>query len=81
MVVGLILSRYRTADKLNDVAVVESMLLAFILCYSLLFTVIEPLRASIKAIYVSFAQHPHSLSQSFPLIFHRLSRISEANMV
>ena len=37
----------------------------------------EPLRASIKAVYVSFAQHPQSLSQAFPLLYHRLSRISE----
>jgi hypothetical protein len=41
----------------------------------------EPLRASIKAVYVCFAQHPQSLSQAFPLIYHRLSRISQANTV
>lgn len=81
MFMGLILVHHRAADKLRDGTIVQSMLLAFILCYSLLFTVMEPLRASIKAIYVCFAQHPHSLSQSFPLIFHRLSRISEANLV
>jgi hypothetical protein len=79
IVVGSILSHQRT-DNLTDAALVQSMLLAFIFCYTLLFTVMEPLRASIKAIYVCFAQHPQSLSQAFPLIFHRLSRISEANV-
>ena len=46
------------------------------MCYLILSTLIEPLRASIKAVYVSFAQHPESFSLAFPLVFHRLSRIS-----
>jgi hypothetical protein len=79
VVVASILLHHRS-DNLTDVALVQSMLLAFIFCYTLLFTVMEPLRASIKAIYVCFAQHPQSLSQAFPLIFHRLNRISEANV-
>ena len=78
---GLILDHHQIADHLSDKTVVQSMLLAFILCYVMLFTVMEPLRAAIKAIYVCFAQHPESLSQAFPLIFHRLTRISEANLV
>jgi len=58
--------------------IAENVLLSFILDYTLIFTVMEPLRAAIKAVYVSFAQHPQSLSQAFPLIFHRLSRLSES---
>mmetsp|Transcript_8322 Transcript_8322/g.19302 ORF Transcript_8322/g.19302 Transcript_8322/m.19302 type:complete len:422 (-) Transcript_8322:400-1665(-) len=81
MFIGLILVHHQSNDKMGDTTVAQSMLLAFIMCYTLLFTVMEPLRAAIKAIYVCFAQHPRSLSQSFPLIFHRLSRISEANLV
>lgn len=81
MFMGLILTHHRSSDGLTDVSIVQSMLLAFVLCYTLLFTVMEPLRASIKAIYVCFAQHPQSLSHTYPLIFHRLSRISEANLV
>lgn len=81
ILMGLVLTRHRTSDGLTDVSILQSSLLTFILCYSLLFTVMEPLRASIKAIYVCFAQHPQSLSNTYPLIFHRLSRISEANLV
>lgn len=80
IIVGTIVS-HRRPENVSDEAIVQSMLLAFIFCYTLLFTVMEPLRASIKAIYVCFAEHPQSLSQAFPLIFHRLSRISEANLV
>ena len=80
IIVGTIVSQ-RRPENLADEAIVQSMLLAFVFCYTLLFTVMEPLRASIKAIYVCFAEHPQSLSQAFPLIFHRLSRISEANLV
>jgi hypothetical protein len=78
---GLILDHHQVADHLSDTMVVQSMLLAFLFCYVILFTVLEPLRAAIKAVYVCFAQHPESLSQAFPLIFHRLTRISEANLV
>lgn len=53
-----------------------NLLLSFYLSYTVLFAALEPLRASIKAVYVSFAQHPDSLSAAFPLIYHRLSRLS-----
>lgn len=75
----LVHQRNRNAPDVPDSAVVVDMLLAFVFCYTLIFTVMEPLRASIKAVYVSFGQHPQSLSQSFPLIFHRLSRMSRSN--
>jgi hypothetical protein len=77
----VLLHQRKTSDEeISDLEVVENMLLAFIISYTLIFTVMEPLRASIKAVYVSFAQHPRSLSQAFPLIFHRLSRLSESNV-
>mmetsp|Transcript_10666 Transcript_10666/g.14290 ORF Transcript_10666/g.14290 Transcript_10666/m.14290 type:complete len:494 (-) Transcript_10666:578-2059(-) len=82
---GIFASNHRgikgSEDHLSDAALCEMMLLVYIMCYTVMYTVMEPLRASIKAIYVCFAQHPQSLSQAFPLIFHRLSRISEANLV
>lgn len=78
LITGYVLAHQR-GDGITDWQVAETLLLSFILSYTLLFTVMEPLRASIKAVYVSFAQHPRSLSQAFPLIFHRLSRLSESN--
>jgi hypothetical protein len=77
---NLLLHQRKNYDDVDDVAVVENMLVAFILSYTLIFTVMEPLRASIKAVYVSFAQSPRSISQAFPLIFHRLCRLSESNL-
>jgi len=78
---GIILIHHRNKSSPNtgDTVVAMDMLLAFILCYSLIFTVMEPLRAGIKAVYVSFAEHPQSLSQTYPLIFRRMSRMSESN--
>lgn len=76
----LVHQRNRNHTGISDSAIFWDMALAFILCYTLIFTIMEPLRASIKAVYVSFAQHPESLSQSFPLIFHRLSRMSQTNL-
>jgi len=76
----LVHQRNKNHPEVNDSAVFVDMLLAFIFCYTLIFTVMEPLRASIKAVYVSFAQHPQALSQAFPLIYHRLSRMSQSNL-
>ena len=72
--------RNRNSPDVPDSAIVLDMLMAFFFCYTLIFTVMEPLRASIKAVYVCFAQHPESLSQAFPLIYHRLSRMSQSNL-
>ena len=76
----LVHQRNRSHSDVSDTAIVLDMLLAFVFCYTLVFTVMEPLRAGIKAVYVSFAEHPQSLSQAYPLIFHRLSRMSASNM-
>lgn len=72
---------YRRTGEGSDVVICETMIISYIMCYTILFTVMEPLRASISAVYVCFAQHPQSLSQAFPLVYHRLSRISEDNAV
>ena len=82
LITGHFAQRERVANDYDatDLDVVKNMLLAFILSYTLLFTVMEPLRAAIKAIYVSFAQNPRSLSHAYPLIYHRLTRLSEANL-
>jgi hypothetical protein len=79
---GVLLTHQRNRNSIPvpDSAIVLDMLMAFYFCYTLIFTVMEPLRASIKAVYVCFAQHPESLSQAFPLIFHRLTRMSQSNL-
>ncbi len=76
----LVHQRNRNNPDVADSAVALDMVIAFYFCYTLIFTVMEPLRASIKAVYVCFAQHPEALSQAFPLIFHRLSRMSQSNV-
>ena len=76
----LVHQRNRNDPNVADSAVALDMVIAFFFCYTLIFTVMEPLRASIKAVYVCFAQHPEALSQAFPLIFHRLSRMSQSNV-
>ena len=72
--------RNRNDPGVPDSAVALDMVIAFLFCYTLIFTAMEPLRASIKAVYVCFAQHPEALSNAFPLIFHRLSRMSQSNL-
>jgi len=76
----LVHQRNRNDPGVPDSAVALDMVIAFFFCYTLIFTAMEPLRASIKAVYVCFAQHPEALSQAFPLIFHRLSRMSQSNL-
>jgi len=76
----LVHQRDRNDPGIPDSAVALDMVIAFFFCYTLIFTAMEPLRASIKAVYVCFAQHPEALSQAFPLIFRRLSRMSQSNV-
>mmetsp|Transcript_16845 Transcript_16845/g.27374 ORF Transcript_16845/g.27374 Transcript_16845/m.27374 type:complete len:102 (+) Transcript_16845:2333-2638(+) len=84
MIFGMLLVTHRNSfsssgDPLGDASLLEVLLFSYVLCYTILFTALEPLRAAIKAVYVCFAEHPLSLSQAFPLIYQRLSRISEAS--
>ncbi len=70
------------SDKKTDITICEIMVMTFVMCYVLIYTMMEPLRASIKAVYVCFAQNHQSLSQAFPILYHRLDRMSnERNMV
>jgi uncharacterized membrane protein YozB (DUF420 family) len=78
VIVGVTLSHHR--GYLSDTVLCDTMVISFLMSYVILFTTMEPLRASIKALYVCFAQYPASLSQAFPLVYHRLVRISEENM-
>jgi hypothetical protein len=81
MIFGVFLVIHRdsfASNPLSDISLFEILLVAYMLCHTILFTAMEPLRSAIKAVYVCFAEHPLSLSQAFPLIYQRLSRISEA---
>ena len=62
----------------KDASLLEVLLFSYVLCYTIIFTALEPLRAVIKAVYICFVEHPSSLSQAFPLIYQRLRRISDA---
>lgn len=82
MLFGIVLVFHRNSfasNPLADVSLLEILLVAYMLCHTILFTAMEPLRSAIKSVYVCFAEHPLSLSQAFPLIYQRLSRISEAS--
>ena len=71
-----LLSSHHLTRRLSDANVCEIMVVEYVLCYSVVHTLLEPLRASIKTVYVMFAQCPESLSQTFPLVYQRLQRIS-----
>lgn len=82
MFFGLILAIHQetfASTPLADASLFKILLVAYILCHTILCTATEPLRSAIKAVFVCFAEHPLSLSQAFPLIYQRLSRISEAS--
>ena len=65
-------------DKnLNDLEVCEIMVASYIMSYIILFTIMEPLRSGVKAVYICFAQHPQSLAEAFPLVYQRLRRLSD----
>lgn len=57
---------------------ISDTFISFIICFTLVQTVMEPLRAAVKTAYVAFAHNPQCLGQVYPLIYHRLNRIAEA---
>jgi len=61
----------------NNHQVAAILLICFVQTYVVLFTVLEGVRASVKAIYVCYAESPAALSQEYPTIFHRLARVVE----
>jgi len=65
----------RTPDN-NHTVVCEIMVTTFAMSYVLIYTMMEPLQASTKAVYVCFAQNHQSLSHAFPILYHRLARMS-----
>lgn len=79
LLTGSLAAHQKRPPAVTDWHMAENLLVAFVLAYTLIMTVMEPLRAAIKASYVAFAQHPQSLSQAFPLIYHRLTRLSSSN--
>jgi hypothetical protein len=72
----LLLHQRKSHSEISDIQIVETMLMSFIFSYTLVFTAFEPLRAGIKASYVSFAHCPQCFLKTYPLIYHRLSRLS-----
>jgi len=62
---------------LTDVSICIIMACCYVMSFILCQTTLEIVKSSIKTVYVCFAQFPASLHNSFPLIYHRLMRISE----
>jgi len=74
---------FPTADN-DHMIICEIMVTSFIMCYTLIYTMMEPLQASIKALYICFAQNHVTLSQAFPIVYRRLQRMTnerESNMI
>jgi len=62
---------------LTDMSICIIMACCYVMSFILCQTTLEIVRSSIKTVYVCFAQFPGCLHNSFPLIYHRLMRISE----
>jgi hypothetical protein len=65
----------------NDHQVACVLLICFAQSYLLLFTAIEGLRSAVKTIYVCYAENPVMISQAYPIIYHRLSRVVEEHSI
>ena len=63
---------------ITELHVAETMFLSYMYSYTLLHTAFEPIRAAIQASYIAFAQNPQCFLHTYPLIYHRLSRLSSA---
>lgn len=58
----------------NRSVIFEAIVVIYIMCYVLVYTMMEPLQSSIRALYVCFTQNEEILKQAFPLVYSRLNR-------
>jgi uncharacterized membrane protein len=59
----------------NHTLIFEALVVTYIMCYILVYTMMEPLQSSIRALYVCFIQNEEVLNQVFPLVYSRLNRV------
>jgi len=81
IVVILIRQIMSSSTSNNPAAMCEILVVSFIMCYTIISTMMEPLQASIKAMYICFAHNSQSFSQVFPLVYHRLNRMGPESIV
>ncbi len=53
------------------------VLASFWVSYVMISLCFQVLESSVLAIYVCFAQHPESMKSQYPIVHHRLERITE----
>jgi hypothetical protein len=88
--IGLLIELTRSASNIDNSAkgdnenddnvdffIFKHLFLCFCLAHAIIETVVEVDRAAIRAVYITFAEKPESLSQSFPIVFHRLCRLRD----
>jgi hypothetical protein len=76
----LLHQRHNHYPDLTDVHVAVTMLLSFWFAQTLIRTALEPLRAAMQASYVAFSLHPQLFLQTYPLIYHRLHRLTTGDL-
>lgn len=63
-------------DPITELHVAETMFLSYMYSYTLLYTAFEPIRSAIQTSYIAFAQNPQCFLHTYPLIYHRLCRLT-----
>lgn len=59
----------------NHTMIFEALVVTYSMCYILVYTMMEPLQSSIRALYISFIQNEEIFNQAFPLVYSRLRRV------
>jgi hypothetical protein len=72
----LLHQRHSHYPDLTNAHVAGTMLLSFWFAQTLIRTALEPLRSAMQASYIAFSMHPHLFLQTYPLIYHRLHRLT-----
>lgn len=70
----IFIGQYHPNSNENRSVLFEAIVVIYIMCYVLVYTMMEPLQSSIRALYVCFTQNEEILNQAFPLVYSRLNR-------
>jgi len=81
LVFAVLIELMRNAEDMDrDVSFVDILITCFVVSFSTHFLSLEIMRSSIKTVYIAFAEKPESLSQGYPLVYQRFTRLREANI-
>jgi hypothetical protein len=70
--------RRSSGADITELHVIFTMIMSYTFSYTILYSTFEPIRSGIGASYMAYVQNPQCFLNTYPLIYHRLHRLSSS---